>query len=134
PLASNTTQHIQIVQAGLRCLSTRWGMPEYMTGDASNANYACHDSATELLTKRGWLCYDQIRYGDQVGTMNPDTGEFEWQEVEAIHIHDYDGEMIRLSGRHDLDVLVTPNHRMYAARMRSKRPGGRAGKIVRVGP
>src|SRR5262249_15328173 len=40
PLAQNTTQHIGIVQAGLRTISSRWGMPEYMTGGASNANYA----------------------------------------------------------------------------------------------
>src|SRR5262249_3436716 len=40
PLAQNTTQHIAIVQAGLRAISVRWGAPEYFTGDASNANYA----------------------------------------------------------------------------------------------
>jgi hypothetical protein len=41
PLAANTTQHVQIVQAVLRALGSRWNMPEYMvSGDASNANYA----------------------------------------------------------------------------------------------
>ena len=41
PLASNTTQHISIVQACLRAVGNRWGMPEYLvSGDASNANYA----------------------------------------------------------------------------------------------
>ena len=40
PLAQNTTQHIAIVQACLRGILTRWGMPEFFGGDASNANYA----------------------------------------------------------------------------------------------
>jgi hypothetical protein len=41
PLAANTTQHISIVQACLRAVGNRWGMPEYLvSGDASNANYA----------------------------------------------------------------------------------------------
>ena len=41
PLASNTTQHVAIVQAVLRIVGDRWNMPEYMiSGDSSNANYA----------------------------------------------------------------------------------------------
>lgn len=40
PLAGNVTPHVAIVQACLRSALSRWGMPEYFSGDASNANYA----------------------------------------------------------------------------------------------
>ena len=41
PLAGNTTQHTNIVQAALRSIGCRWNMPEYMiSGDSSNANYS----------------------------------------------------------------------------------------------
>lgn len=41
PLAGNTTNFTAIVQACLRTMGVRWGLPEYMTsGDASNANMA----------------------------------------------------------------------------------------------
>lgn len=41
PLAGNTANFTQIVQACLRAAGVRWGLPEYVTsGDASNANLA----------------------------------------------------------------------------------------------
>jgi hypothetical protein len=41
PLAGNTTNFIEIVQACLRSIGVRWGFPEYfISGDASNNNYA----------------------------------------------------------------------------------------------
>lgn len=132
PLGTERNQvFVEVCQAALRWVATQWSMPEFMiSGDASNANYSCHDSATELMTKRGWLTHDQLRYGDVAGTMNPVTGEFEWQEIQAIHIHDYSGDMVRLSGKHNLDLLVTPNHRMYVTNHQMRR---RDGMIVRDG-
>lgn len=131
PSSPATSSQVEVVQAVLRAVGARWCMPEYMvSADSSNANYACHDSETQVLTKRGWLKYDQICYGDEIGTMNPDTCRFEWQEVQAIHVHDYDGEMIRLSGSHNLDVLVTPNHRMYVTTEQFRRSVGSGGKLV----
>jgi hypothetical protein len=38
--AGVTAENVSVVQTGLRAVSARWGMPEYFTGDASNANYA----------------------------------------------------------------------------------------------
>lgn len=105
---------VGVFEAMLRSVSQIWSMPEHMvTGSAANNNYACHDDHTELLTKRGWLHYNQIRYGDMVGTMNPRTHRFEWQELQAIHIFDHEGDMVRLRSKHNFDVMVTPNHRMF---------------------
>ncbi len=41
PLGSERAPHfIAVIQAALRAAFARWAMPEFMTGDASNANYA----------------------------------------------------------------------------------------------
>jgi hypothetical protein len=40
PTAGGVPNYLAVVQAQLRACSTRWGMPENFTGDASNANYA----------------------------------------------------------------------------------------------
>lgn len=120
-----------IQDATLRRIGVRWQMPEYMiSGNAANADYSCHDTETELLTKRGWLKYSELTKDDVAGTVNPETQEFEWQAIEAIHIHNYDGEMIRLKSAHNLDVMVTPNHRMYVSKDQHRVVDG---KLVRDG-
>ena len=53
PLGSDRALHfIEVVQAGLRIVGSRWSMPEYMvSGDASNANYASTLVAESPFTK-----------------------------------------------------------------------------------
>jgi hypothetical protein len=110
----NALALISIFEAMLRSIGQIWSMPEHMiTGSAANNNYACHDEKTELLTKRGWLRFDEIQFGDVVATMNPKTKMFEWQELQDIHIYDHKGEMVALKSKHNFDQLVTPNHRMF---------------------
>jgi len=64
PLAQNTTQHIAIAQACLRAICTRWGMPEYFTGDASNANYASTLVAGSPFVRavRRWQAFYRRRF------------------------------------------------------------------------
>ncbi|MGL6095184.1 MAG: phage portal protein, partial [Fimbriiglobus sp.] len=101
-------------------LAQGWGVNPIVMGQVEGANRACHDTETELLTKRGWLKYSDIRVGDMAGSINPDTGRFEWSRVSKVHIYDdYDGEMIRLSGQ-KVDALLTPNHRMWVRKGRQE--------------
>lgn len=121
---------VAILDAELRAIGAAVQMPEFMVGNnAQNANFACHSQDSHLLTRRGWLSVDEVRHDDLAATMNPNTGEFEWQPIDAIHIHDYDGEMISVKSR-DVDMLVTPNHRMYTSRVKSKIING---KLKRIG-
>ena len=97
-------------------LAQGWGVNLISMGEMESANRACHDDATELLTRRGWLKYDEINGGDEAGTVNQKTGQLEWQQVQKIHIYpDYKGEMVRLSGL-KVDAMVTPDHRMWKTR------------------
>lgn len=85
------------------------------SGEAgSNADMItfCLDEETQILTRRGWLSYNQIRLTDHFATQNPDTGMFEWQPARGIFCHKYDGEMW-LYETDSLSVCITPGHRVY---------------------
>ena len=87
---------------------------------------ACYDDETEILTETlGWVRFEDLPQGERVATMNPKTGEFEWQEPTAYTNDPWDGPMIRFTSggqqkspadkskmHRSLDLLVTPNHRM----------------------
>ncbi len=57
----------------------------------SNANYSCHDEETELLTKRGWLKYNEIKETDESATI--ECGELVYQNIDHVHVYDYTGKM-----------------------------------------
>ena len=115
-----TDKIVHSLKSDLQSVAAAVGLADFtISGD-----FGCHDSSTELLTKRGWLKYGDVAYGDEAGTVNPTTGAFEWQPVQQMHVSDYDGEMVRFKNSHTLDMLVTPNHRMYAGARHSTRVGG----------
>lgn len=83
----------------------------------------CYDETTEVLTRRGWLTFDRVTLDDDVATVHPTGQHLEWQRPTRRVWEPYDGQMIHFTGR-SFDHLVTPNHRMYAARR-----GSRAGAV-----
>ncbi len=100
-------------------------LPEFvLTSDSSNANY-CHDTETEILTRRGWVSYGDMNDLDEFGTMNPQTQFLEFQKASKIHIYYYDGKMIKINGTHNLDMLITPNHRLYVSSHQYRRINGK---------
>ncbi len=46
----------------------------------------CFHPATEVMTKKGWRFVDAMSLGETVATLNPETRELEWQEVEQVHL------------------------------------------------
>ncbi len=72
----------------------------------------CYSADTEVLTKRGWLRFDQVNTEtDEFATRNQTSKAMEWQKAFYFHEADFAGNMIRFHSR-TLDLLVTPNHRM----------------------
>lgn len=70
---------------------------------------ACGFSAdTEILTRRGWIFFDELGYCDEVATRT-EGGQFEWRFPRRIIRQHYDGQMLRLHSR-SLDMLVAPGH------------------------
>ena len=75
----------------------------------------CYDEETEVLTRRGWLGFDKVDLdSDELATVSQ-LGKLEYQRPSNIVWQRYEGEMIKFTGR-SFNLLVTPNHRMYAAR------------------
>jgi hypothetical protein len=69
----------------------------------------CADEETEILTKRGWLSYEQLMIDDVTLTLN-DKGKAEWQPIEDIVINRGVHRMIHIKQRGH-DSLTTPYHR-----------------------
>lgn len=76
----------------------------------SNWRGYCVDSATETLTKRGWLAHEHITEDDEILSFNGQN--LIWSSIQSIfRDHNFDGLMHYLTNR-SIDSLVTPNHKI----------------------
>ena len=75
----------------------------------------CFDSATSLLTKRGWKKVADIVASDELATLNSETDELEFQCPTHIWKYEYEGPMYYLNTK-QINMLVTPNHRLWVAK------------------
>ena len=75
----------------------------------------CYDPVTEVLTRRGWLPIADVTLSDEVATLDPDTGVFEYMHPASVQQYRHDGRMYRLKNS-ALDLLVTDNHQLYIKR------------------
>lgn len=72
---------------------------------------ACYSDDTKVLTNKGWKLFADVEKVDLVLSLNPQSRQLEWSEIESKQVYDFDGTMIRFHNR-SLDCLVTPEHRM----------------------
>ena len=72
----------------------------------------CFDEQTEVLTNNGWKFFSNLKKLDKVATLNPTSLELEFQKPKKIILSDYKGEMVQIKNS-KIDLLVTPNHRMF---------------------
>ncbi len=72
----------------------------------------CYDAETEVLTEDGWKQWPDVDGSETFATVNPDTGYLEYQPATEHFVGDYDGAMRRVRSE-QVDLLVTPNHRMW---------------------
>lgn len=79
---------------------------------------ACYDEKTEVLTEEGFKLFNKLKDDDRVATLNKD-GYLEYQRPSKFYKYHYEGEMIHFQGRF-IDLLVTPNHKMFIKRPAQK--------------
>ena len=73
--------------------------------------YCCYDTKTKVLTINGWKYFYELDMNDKVATLiNNDT--FEYRNITEKFDYDYEGPMYKVENN-KIDLLVTPNHRMY---------------------
>ena len=66
----------------------------------------------DVLTTSGWMPIHQVTTHHKVATLTQ-KGELIYQHPTAIHNYlDYEGELYQIRNK-NIDLLVTPNHRMY---------------------
>lgn len=78
----------------------------------------CFSADTEILTKRGWLRFDQVTLDDEFCSHDSKTGSSFWEKAEKIHWTHYKGEMVRFKNRY-IDLLTTPTHNMLVKRRKT---------------
>jgi hypothetical protein len=86
---------------------------------------SCFDGQTEVLTKRGWKYFKDLRYSDSLLTLNLLTKEMEYQLPSNLIADNYEGKMLQMKSRW-IDLLVTPEHRMVL----HTKPFGRSRDLV----
>lgn len=80
-------------------------------GIPAELNGECVDEETEILTADGWKRYDQVSAGDEVLTLNHETGESEWQIVQRMNVYrPMRRELVEMHGSR-FSSLTTVNHR-----------------------
>lgn len=88
----------------------------------------CVDESTEILTADGWRKYCDVAAGDEVLTLNHETGLSEWQPIESMHVFPAERRTLMLMSSRDVSALTTTNHRWPVVNRRSAWTGSaRAG-------
>jgi thymidylate synthase (FAD) len=77
------------------------------------AGQLCFDDRTEILTDEGWKRFRDLNRAESVLTLNPETGNAEFQHPQAYQVYDYEGDLLHCEGK-ALSFAVTPDHRQWA--------------------
>jgi thymidylate synthase (FAD) len=97
-----------------------------LIGFLMRERHGCYDQATDVLTASGWKSWPDVTGDEEFVTLSV-TGEIELQRAERVISYPVDGPMVRVRMA-QLDLLVTPEHRMLAQRRRQ--PGRQAWELV----
>jgi len=114
----------QLIEAAGRTCYSSWHNPAKRTNEQYIANllsqgHMCYDEETEVLTAAGWKKWNEVKESDLLATLNPLTYELEYQRPVALHAYHYSGRMYRVKSKL-IDLLVTPNHRLFVCPMTTK--------------
>lgn len=80
---------------------------------------SCYDEKTRALTTDGLKAFNELKKGDKVFSINPNTQEIEVKPVEKVIVQDYKGKMFHFQNKR-INIKVTPNHRMFILNTKRK--------------
>jgi len=87
-------------------------LPEGCDKHFMYGNHECLDDKTELLTKRGWINYKDIRKNDKVLSFNPNKEKGQWVNIDHILIKPFSGFLNRINST-VIDLLATNDHKLF---------------------
>lgn len=73
--------------------------------------YGCVPLHQKILTKRGWLTYNEVLIGDETWGIDPNTGLAGWTVVEDVFF--YSGATTHRYSTRGFSIRTTPSHRWY---------------------
>lgn len=79
-----------------------------------NTVYGCVPLDYQILTKRGWLYWDQVCLGDETIGYDPAIKNSAWTKITKVHHYPH-AELMRI-GHHHQSYVTTPNHRWFGSR------------------
>ena len=91
-------------------------LPVEVQTELGGSNHWCVDEHTEALTPAGWVSHDRLLIGDQVLTLNPETGMSEWQPVLSLYRADVIEEPMRVMETQNHSSITTMGHRWLVDR------------------
>ena len=100
-------------------IATAWNIDAMSLNVHHTVNRACYSDDTETLTDQGWKRLDELNADSIVAAYDPVNKCVEFAKPESFLVYDYTGDMVHLKSSHN-DVLVTPDHRMYARNLKVK--------------
>lgn len=107
-LSENVKQK-KVIYPGLQ---TYEGFLSYLkAGGDNSANYWCVDQNTEALSKRGWVKHYDLGPGDQIYTVNPQTGLGEFAPLEGVYSKLVECKKMYLMTGRGFEALCTEDHR-----------------------
>ena len=71
----------------------------------------CYSEDTEILTNNSWKRFNMLKEDDEVAVFEPNSREIRFEKPLKKYWMKYKGPMILFKHR-NIDLLVTPNHRM----------------------
>ena len=81
----------------------------------------CYDEHTEVLTRKGWVRFPDVTGDEEFASLDPETHKIEWQRAKEVVRQPNPGGMVRYK-TNKVDLLVTPNHKMFVATLGSSEP------------
>ncbi|HEX7355305.1 MAG TPA: phage portal protein [Mycobacteriales bacterium] len=102
----------------MRRVAAAFGVTPNDLGFTEDVNRSCYSEDTEVLTEHGWKRYWEVARTERIATVNPESRAIEYHVPYSLHTYPYEGEMVHFSSR-NVDVLVTPDHKMWAGRTRT---------------
>ena len=77
-----------------------------------SSGHGCYDEETEVLTSEGWKYWQDVKMVDKLATLNKE-GVIEYHIPQRLINYYHKGSMYRVESA-GVDLLVTPDHKMYA--------------------
>lgn len=71
----------------------------------------CYHKETKVFTEKGWVYMKDVKVGDMVWSMNPDTRELELVQTIRTFKRKHEGNLINFNNKF-LSLVVTPDHKM----------------------